>query len=303
MLEETIIRLIQKEVGSWPSVRLGIGDDAAIPPVCNGIPVVTTDAMVEGVHWNELLSPEDVGWKLVAVNISDLGAMGARPLWATLSISLPEPLDLAWVQAFASGLGEACRFFQLPLIGGDTTRSSVRTLVLTACGECRVQPILRSTGKPGDLLMVTGQLGRSAVAFLHSNPPQTAMDWFRRPIPPFAFGAALAESKQVHAMMDLSDGLLRDLERLCKASGCGARIDKEKIPGIGSLQERIGFGEDYELLVAIPPEAQNEVVSLAEMHHTTAIEIGVLTAEKSIQLGSSSTSWPAGLFAHFEEKP
>lgn len=296
--ESRIIGLIRQHAGHAPDIPLGIGDDAAILPLPPGIPVVTTDAMVEGVHWDDKLSPADVGWKLVAVNASDLGAMGARPQWATLSLSLPTPLDWAWVEQFAQGLGEACRFFSLPVVGGDTTRGGTRTLVLTAGGVAKA-PVLRSTGRVDDDIWVTGSLGRSAVAFLEADPPEEALSWFRRPRPPTAFGVALAEAGLVSAMMDLSDGLATDLPRLSSASGCGVHIHSSLIPGIGSLNQRLCFGEDYELLFTAPSAHKNAIASLSAMHRTPVTRIGTLTASRSLVLDTDP--WPLALFDHFPE--
>ena len=291
--------------------RIGIGDDGAIPPAGEGDLVITTDTMVEGVHWDDRLSPEDVGWKLVAVNASDLGAMGAVPAWATLNLSLPAPLDRDWVEGFARGLGAACRRWGLALIGGDTTRAPIRVAALTAGGHARAT-LARSGGRPGDGLWVTGELGRAAEGFLAAAPGEAALSWLRRPCPPVALGARLAAGRSgpgagsgagpiASAAMDLSDGLRADLARLCAASGCGAAVEAERLPGDRALAWRTSFGEDYELLLAVPAERETELRWAAEMERVELSRIGVLTEGAGAVLlrGGRSIPWPGSLFDHF----
>ncbi len=284
-------------MSGW-KLPIGIGDDAAAPPTGAGQLLVSSDTMVEGVHWDERLSPGDVGWKLVAVNASDLGAMGARPSWAMLNLSLPEPLDRAWFLDFLEGLAAAVQHFRLPIIGGDTTRSPQRVLSLTVGGHSQ-RPLLRSWGRPGDQLWVSGFLGRSAEAFYSKNPSESAKSWFKRPDPPTKLGVAIAEAGLGHAMMDLSDGLKMDLGRLCAASGCGARVFPAKIPGVERLDWRVAFGEDYELLLAAPEEEAAELHQLAGGLGFQLTEIGELTEDRAVILEGG---WPEALFSHFETR-
>ena len=295
--EQWLIEQIRSRVpGAAP---LGIGDDGAVPPPGAGTAVLSTDTMVEGVHWDGRLSAEDVGWKLVAVNASDLGAMGAVPSWALLNLSLPAPLDRAWAEGFVTGLAAACRRWDLQLIGGDTTRSPVRFAALTVGGYAR-RVVLRSGGQPGDGVWMTGEAGRAAEGFLSATPRPAALAWLRRPEPPVRFGAAVAGI--AGAMMDLSDGLRRDLRRLCAASGCGAEIDADKIPGDRALNWKTSFGEDYELLLTVPPEGENELRCLAELERIDLSRIGVLTEGETVRLknsGLDGAGWPPPLFDHF----
>lgn len=293
--ESWIIEQIREQC-SFGDTPLGIGDDGAVPPTGVGELVLSTDTMVEGVHWDHRLDPSDVGWKLMAVNASDLGAMGARPSWAMLNLSLPSPLDREWVRAFVAGLAEGARFFGLPLIGGDTTRSPVRTAALTVGGHAR-RVVRRSGGRPGDHLWVTGRLGWSAEAFYAGTPSEEARAWFRRPQPPVALGVALAEAGLVTAMMDLSDGLAQDLPRLAAASGCGALVDPEKIPGVARFDWRVAFGEDYQLLLAAPPEGGNAIGWMVERYGIPITLIGQLCPELEVRL--EGQPWPISLFDHF----
>lgn len=275
-------------------LRVGIGDDAAL---FDDGRVLTVDAMVEGVHWDEKLSPADVGWKLVAVNVSDIAAMGGRPSWALLALGLPSPLDRAWVDAFAGGLHAACAHWGVTLIGGDTTRAPVRTASLTVGGHA-ARPVLRGTGRVGDDIWVTGRLGLAAEGFLAAAPRPHARARLCRPEPPIAFGAALADAGLATAMMDLSDGLARDLGRLCAASGCGATIDPADVPGDGPFDWRVAFGEDYELLFCAAEGDRDAVRSIAIMQEIPISRVGRLEAGPGLRLVGGG-EWPPTLFAHF----
>jgi thiamine-monophosphate kinase len=295
--EAWIIELFRVRGVERGLLRAGIGDDATV--FADGR-VVTVDTMVEGVHWDHRLDPADVGWKLVAVNVSDVAAMGGRPRWAWLAASVPSPVDRSWMRAFADGLGAAAGRWGVTVVGGDTTRSPVRTFSLTLEGHAP-RPVLRSGGHPGDDLWVTGSLGLAAEAFLSSSPSAEATAWFRRPEPRVEFAAALAEHGLATAMMDLSDGLRDDLSRLCTASGCGADVDAALVPGTGPLPWRVGFGEDYELLFTAPQTHRDAVRSLATMTSTPLGRIGRLDAGIGARL-NGRTDWPSPLFRHFSDE-
>lgn len=293
MAESEIIGALTPAVGS-AAVRVGIGDDAAV--LADGT-LVTVDAMVEGVHFDARLSPADVGWKLVAVNVSDIAAMGGRPTWATLALSLPDPPDRTWVAGFAEGLAAACRNWNVTLVGGDTTRSPIRAASLTL-GGAAVRPVLRSTARAGDDLWVTGRLGLAAEALLSPSPTPDALAHLRRPAPRVAFACALADLG-VTAMIDLSDGLSDDLSRLCTASGCGAEVDPDAVPGSGPLAWRVAFGEDYELLFTASAADRDALRSVADMYATPLSLIGRLDARPDARM--SGMPWPAPLFRHFTQ--
>jgi len=279
------------------------GDDAAL--VGLGL-VVTVDAMVEGVHWDDRCSAEDVGWKLAAVNASDIGAMGCRPTWALLTLSVPAPADGAWVEAFAHGLGLGLGHFGAQLVGGDTTRSpGPRLLTLTMAGE-GARPVGRDGGRPGDELWVTGTLGEAAAGFFEGQPAGLA--WLRRPVPPVELGAALGELGLVHAMMDLSDGLLRDLPRLCAASGTGATVDAAALPagpalaGLSAetrLARQVAFGDDYQLLIAAAPATRPALLERAAALGVALHCVGHLDAAPGLRLQGGP--WPRPDFDHFPQ--
>ncbi len=292
--EGQVIEAFAVRAGRMPGLRVGIGDDAAL--FADGR-VLTVDTMVEGVHWDDKLSAVDVGWKLVAVNVSDVAAMGGRPEWALLALSLPAPLDRAWLAGFRDGLLAACARWGVTLVGGDTTRSPVRVASLTVGGYA-AHPVLRSGGRPGDDLWVTGELGRAAEGFLHPAPRPAARAWLQRPEPRVAFARALAEEGLPTAMMDLSDGLRTDLGRMCVASGCGAEVDAAAVPGDGPFAWRVAFGEDYELLFAAPADRRDAVRSLATMHEISVTRVGCLQAHPGVRLVGGE-AWPPVLFTHF----
>ncbi|MCP4809248.1 MAG: thiamine-phosphate kinase [Proteobacteria bacterium] len=224
---------------------MGPGDDAAV--LTDGT-VLTVDAMTEGVHWDVRWSAEDVGRRLVAVNASDVAACGADPTWALLTISLPDPIDAAWVREFTRGVHAALG--SVPLIGGDTTRTEGPIHVsMTLGGRLRGEPLLRTGARVGDGIWVSGVLGAASAAFHLGDP--ACMPALLRPEPPLHLGPLLAERGLASAGMDLSDGLATDLARLCAASDVGARVDPAllPLPDVPQAIEHIAFGDDYQLLV------------------------------------------------------
>lgn len=298
-------RLIQTLLRGRPSprpirVEVDAGDDAAVLP---GGQVLSVDTMVEGVHWDHVLSPQDVGWKLAAAALSDLGAMGARPRWCLLAASLPRPLDLDWAQAFSEGLHAACARWGVALLGGDVTRSpGPRVLSLTVGGQGSA-PVTRSGARPGDQLWVSGTLGDAAYGFARGGD---GLDALRRPQPPIELGIALAEAGLVTAMMDLSDGLKTDLLRLCAASDVGAEVVAASLPAypwVATDPERLAlqttFGEDYQLLFAAPALHRAGIEAVAEQRGVQVTAIGRVT--RGTTVGLDVGPWPATRFQHFGE--
>jgi thiamine-monophosphate kinase len=293
--EQDVIAALTPGGPPGKGVVLGIGDDAA---VLDGGALVTVDTMVEGVHWDSRLSAADVGWKLVAVNVSDIAAMGGTPTWAVLALSVPSPLDRAWIADFASGLHAACRRWGVQLVGGDTTRGAQRTVSLTLGGVAR-SPVTRAGGRPDDDIWVTGVLGLAAEGLLADAPRAAALAHLRRPAPRLELAVALAEARLPTAMMDLSDGLRADLARLCAASRCGAEIEVDALPGDTPLAWRACFGEDYELLLTAPRDARDAVRSVAIRHGVPITRVGRLVPVPGVHR-SDGVPWPPPLFSHFE---
>jgi thiamine-monophosphate kinase len=289
---EVIARL--RRFATDPAAR-GLLDDAA---VIDGL-VLTHDTIAEGVHFFPFDPPSSVGWKLVAVNLSDLAAKGAAPAAALLSLTISG--DGEWEVAFLSGIEAACESYGLPLIGGDTIALPVgapRVLGLTAIGRAGANVPDRSGGEAGDKLWIVGTLGDSAegLAQLQANANATGplVDIFRRPVPLLAAGQAIAPHAK--AMMDVSDGLLIDCLRLAQASRCAAEIDMDALPlSTAFIAERGDHldarlfaatgGDDYALLAALPPEVDPLTLSLPA--GTRIAPVGVLSAgEPSIGLTS-----------------
>jgi thiamine-monophosphate kinase len=237
-------------------VVLGIGDDAALLRPRRGEDlVVTTDALVEGTHFRwDGETPRMLGRRALAANLSDLAAMGSRPMGFILALAAPPSLEVRRVTGIVRGMLDLAKPFACPLVGGNLTRARETSITITALGGVRPGRILmRSGARPGDRILVTGQLGISAL--------ERARGRVRRiPTPRVAEGRALARLASVTACIDISDGLLADLDHLLEASGVGGEIDAGKVPTPRGFQAAcrrlkrdplelaLGGGEDYELL-------------------------------------------------------
>ncbi|HVH38374.1 MAG TPA: thiamine-phosphate kinase [Sphingomicrobium sp.] len=250
-----------RRIATHPAAR-GLVDDVALV----GDLVITHDTIAEGVHFLPEDPPESVGWKLVAVNLSDLAGKGAEPLAALLSLTLTGAAE--WDVRFLSGIEASCESYGLPLVGGDTIAlpaGAPRVLGLTAIGRAGDRTPSRAGGKPGDSLWLIGTVGDSAagLASLQADPKAEGqlVDIYRRPIPLLDAGRRLAP--HANAMMDVSDGLLLDAWRLAQASGCGAVIDLDTLPlsrafvadrgdGLSARMFAATGGDDYALLAAFP---------------------------------------------------
>ncbi|MBS0558302.1 MAG: thiamine-phosphate kinase [Proteobacteria bacterium] len=244
---------------SRDDVILGIGDDAALLEVPAGHALaVSTDTLVADVHFPLEAAAFDVGWKALAVNLSDLAAMGAEPAWATLALTLPAA-DAAWVDGFAEGFAALARQHRVALIGGDTTQGPL-SITVTIQGFVRADVALRRSGaRVGDAVFVSGTLGDAAAALRKTQSGSACdprlLDRLHRPTPRVGLGMALRG--RASACIDVSDGLVADLGHICAASGAGAQIDADALPASTALREvfdaptRRGFqlagGDDYEL--------------------------------------------------------
>lgn len=227
-----------------PAAR-GLVDDAAVL----GDLVFTHDMIVEGVHFLPDDPPGDVAWKLVTVNLSDLAAKGAEPVGCLLGYALGAP---DWNAGFIVGLEDVLATYGMPLLGGDTVRANgPRSFGLTAIGRSANAPS-RSGAKAGDALYVTGMIGRAGLGLKLAQSGGTGpeLEAYRRPQPRLAEGRLLAP--MVHAMMDVSDGLLIDASRMAEASGLAIDIDLDLVPTVGDAMAAVTAGDDYELLFAAP---------------------------------------------------
>lgn len=253
-----------------------IGDDAAVwQPSRSHRSVVTTDALVENVHFRRETMPlRDIGRRAMASNISDLAAMGARPVWATVAIGIPESLSAEDVLELYRGMLDVAVQYGCALAGGDTTRSPQLFLSIAAAGEVRPSHLKgRGGARPGDIAAVTGALGASRaglhladnVNMIAEHLREEALSAHRRPQPRVAEGRWLAASAHIHAMMDVSDGLSTDLQRMALRSGVAAVVDEVPVAASAAAMAQargedpqayaLAGGEDYELLAAVAPRA------------------------------------------------
>lgn len=258
---------------------LGIGDDCALlqPPVDRCL-AVSTDTLVEGVHFHKGADPFSLGHKALAVNLSDLAAMGAQPAWVTLALTIPS-IEEDWLAAFASGFLTLAKTHNVQLVGGDTTQGP-RTITVQVIGfSSHGQAIKRSGAKSGDMIYVTGTLGDAALAFLAEtgrfNVPQNQLrdlqERLHRPQPRLIQGRDLRNIAS--ATIDISDGLAADLGHILQASKVGASIDSRMLPLSDAVKNYITltndltlpltFGDDYELCFTVPPDKIRALDQLA----------------------------------------
>lgn len=294
-----------RQFASDPAAR-GLIDDVA---VLDGL-VITHDSIAEGVHFLSDDPPASVGWKLMAVNLSDLAAKGSTPAGALLSLTIAG--DGEWETRFLDGVEAAAETYGMPLIGGDTISlppGAPRVLGLTALGRSGGAVPHRSGAKPGDLLWVVGTLGDSAagLAILQADLAATGVlvDIYRRPVPLLAPGQVIAP--HAHATMDISDGLLLDAMRMAEASGCAVSIDVDAIPLSSAFVAERGSdlrarmfaatgGDDYALLAALPPKIDPFTLSLPS--GTTISRVGTFVeggAALALTSGGKSVSLPESL--------
>ncbi|MGE0351344.1 thiamine-phosphate kinase [Hydrogenophaga sp.] len=323
---ELIRRYFQRPQSPAGAVVLGIGDDCALLEPSPGHQLaISSDMLVEGRHFFANVAPEALGHKALAVNLSDLAAMGARPLGFTLALALPQADD-AWLAAFAQGLFALADAHACPLVGGDTTRGPLN-LCVTVFGE--VQPgraLRRDAAQAGDDLYVSGRTGEARLAL----ELMRGTDWavaacgkealtrqaglrerLERPAPRNALGMALAAVDGAHATIDVSDGLAGDLDHILQASGMGAEIELAALPVAPALRDLpeaqrleclLAGGDDYELLFTAAPAAQAAVQAAAQASQTPVTRIGRIKERPGLRLLDASgqtVSLTARSFDHF----
>ncbi|WP_456406354.1 thiamine-phosphate kinase [Thiolapillus sp.] len=290
-------------------VLLGVGDDCALlqPPTGHQL-AMTMDTLIAGRHFFPDVDPVALGHKSLAVNLSDLAAMGAKPAWALLSLSMPE-IDDDWLQGFVQGFQDLAGRFGVKLVGGDTCQGDLSiTLQLSGFVDAQ-RAMLRSNAKPGDQIFVTGALGDAALALQllqeGKDPGELRAD-LEKPWPRVDEGRALAELG-VRSCIDLSDGLVADLGHICKQSRCGARVEVERLPlsaGVsdylresGDLTPAIAGGDDYELCFTLPPLLRE---GLDELPFTCTC-IGEMVAGEGVELlkADGSRLPPPKAWEHF----
>jgi len=275
------------------AVDLGVGDDSALltPPPQQQL-VICTDTLVAGRHFPLDTHPHAIGWKSVAVNLSDIAAMGAKPHSILLALSLSQ-IDHDWLKDFSQGLYDCCDQFGVSLIGGDTTQSPHLTITVTALGWIESgKAITRSGAQAGDLICVSGQVGDAAFALAHlGHPLQKRLDY---PTPRCQLGQKLKDLAS--SMIDVSDGLAQDLGHILDASGVGAEIELNQLPvdtALKKLQQEIQWqyalagGDDYELCFTISP--QNYQQLLQQQLDTNITKIGKITATPQLRFVQNGT--------------
>jgi thiamine-monophosphate kinase len=299
-------------------VGLGVGDDAALLRVPEGSDLVAAvDTLVEGRHFPGGADARSVGHRALAVNLSDLAAMGAEPAWATLALTLPSA-DPDWLEGFARGFGELACAHGVALVGGDTTAGPLTISVQILGHVPRGSALTRSGAKPGDLLAVTGTLGDAgaglalATGALEMHDFAAARELLQRfefPTPRVEFGKAARGIAS--AAMDISDGLVGDLPKLAAAGGLAAHVDVERLPMSRALhaaadvdQARawaLGAGDDYELLIAVPPERFNALAARAMQLNLTLTPIGALRRGNAVTWTLNGTEFTPTVqgFDHF----
>lgn len=311
MDEFALIRRYFDRVCDRQDVRLGVGDDAALvllPPGCEL--AISTDTMVEAVHFPTGAPAHAIGYRALATNLSDLAAMGAEPAWATLALTLPAS-DAAWLEAFSAGFFELADEFDVALIGGDVTRGPL-TVTVTVHGAVPAGAALRRSGAaPGERIFVTGELGAAAVG-LAAYPDGPSRGRYLYPRPRIAEGGALR--RRASAAIDVSDGLLADLGHILDASGVGATVTLDAIPFAAELERfdadaarrmALTGGDDYELCFTVEPARVDELLQSWSNDHAPLREIGVVEARPGLRCRTSDgRAWtpPEAGYRHFGEQ-
>ena len=310
--EFDLIARIRARAGEHAGVVLGIGDDAALLQVPVGRQlVVTADTLNAGVHFPLDTLPADIGWKSLAVNLSDLAAMGATPVWCTLSLSLPQ-VDSAWVDAFLDGFLTLADLHGVRLVGGDTTRGPL-SIAVTAMGLVETGAALRRDGaRIGDDVWVTGTLGDAAgaLALLETDPAHALRARLDRPTPRVRAGLELAGL--ANACVDVSDGLLADLGHIASRSGVAAQVDVGALPMSDALRGafddttraalQAGGGDDYELCFTAPADAHARIDAVSSQLGGRITRIGRITAGEGVHpLDADGQPWspPRRGYDHF----
>lgn len=287
--------------GRRNDVSVGIGDDCAIVAVPDNKQLaITTDTLVDGVHFPSSALPEDIASKAIAVNLSDLAAMGAEPAWLTLALTLPR-VDQSWISAFADSFRSMAEKYNVQLIGGDTTQGPL-SITVQAMGFVDGDSIMRrNTARPGDVIYVSGTLGDAAAGLSIVQQGQAADEnaaWLinrlNRPEPRVELGKLASACCQ--CAIDISDGLAADLGHILEASQCGATVNIDRIPLSHQLVEFsmsreevdwdlvLSGGDDYELCLVVKPGNENKLMQIASQIMLPLTRIGVVEQHDSLNI-------------------
>ena len=316
-----------------PGIPVGIGDDAAVAePERGTLDVITADALVEGVHFElAFTTPGDLGFKALAISLSDLAAMGATPRMAVLSLALPGPMRAADVETLLDALLELAAHYKVALVGGNLTRSPGPLIIdLTAIGSIRRRRVLSRAGaRPGDELHVSGTVGAASAGLEclrivgrpgHDGEPERipmvgCRQRFLRPAPRVRLGTLIGRNRAASACIDSSDGLAEAVRQLAVASGVGAIIEAAAVPvdpearrwfeqaGVDPLAAALGGGEDYELVFTVPRNLRRRYAAVRHLTGSLPLtRIGVITADRALVLRGEGGDTPLGAgFDHFNQ--
>ena len=315
---DLIERWFRRPSGCGSGVRLGVGDDCALlEPPPGKLIAVTVDTLVAGQHFLLDTEPADVGWKALAVNLSDLAAMAAKPAWATLSLTLPKATE-AWLEGFSSGFWSLAESYDLSLVGGDVTRGPL-VISIELMGLVSERAALRRSGaRVGDRILITGTLGDAAAGLailkgeLKAEP--AAADWLvgrhLRPAPRVSAGLALGAVAS--AAIDVSDGLAQDLGHVLRSSGVGAQLHHDRVPVSDALIQTVGRqparrlaltgGDDYELCFCCAPERLSRVNRALARLGIAVTEVGAIEAAPGLRVvDATGRVWSesAAGYSHF----
>ena len=317
MGEFELIRRFFSKDNNDTSVLIGVGDDGAIISPSPGHDlVISTDTLIENVHFPNCLPAEDIGYRCVAVNVSDIAAMGARARWMTLALTLPD-VDEKWLQQFSDGLYHAAQEYDVSLIGGDTTSAQQISLTISITGEVLPdQAITRSHACGDDLIFVTGNLGDAAAGFdllvnsvASSKTEEFLIQRFSRPSARSEIGQALCGIAT--AAIDVSDGLYADTKKLLMASELGGHLYIDRLPismelkKIYNQEQRLKFalsgGDDYELLFTAPAMKLNEIRKIAHIYNIPITKIGEVRnqSELNCSLNDKLINYDDSGYLHF----
>ncbi|NUS38087.1 MAG: thiamine-phosphate kinase [Lysobacter sp.] len=314
MAEFDLIARIQARAARRDDVVLGIGDDAALLRVPPGrLLAVATDTLNAGVHFPEDTLPDAIGWKALAVNLSDLAAMGATPAWCTLALSLPEG-DALWIERFLDGFLALATEHDVALVGGDTTRGPLSVCVTVHGFVDEGRALVRDGAREGDDVWISGTLGDAAAALSQWRAGGACEPSLRqrldRPTPRLALGRALAGIAS--ACIDVSDGLLADAGHLCAASGAGAELQLAALPASPALAAlftdetrhvlQAGGGDDYELCFTVAPAQRDAVLQAAHAAGTSVSRIGRIVGDAGVRaMLADGSAWtpPRHGYEHF----
>ncbi len=319
-----LISRIARHVKPAAAVTISIGDDAAaIQPSAGHCSLITTDMLVEGVHFDlSYTDPESLGRKAVSANLSDIAAMGGTPRFFLMACAIPAQLSLPFIEEATRGMIQRGEEFGATLVGGDTCAAPDRLVIsITMLGEQLPERVIRRTGaQPGNRICVTGTLGDSALGLRLLRQGERQGVLVRRhldPTPRVRFGALLARDRIPTAMIDISDGLLADLGHILEHSSVGAQIQLSVLPLSKEFREyctsesddsrhlALSGGEDYELLFTVPPEIMPQLAALSIREQVPVTTIGTITAERKLAVigadGAEITVSGKG-FDHFSER-